>query len=442
MNRHAYKNLVKWKNSQHRKPLIMRGARQVGKTYLLKQFAEQEFQNYCYLNFEENDQLKDFFEGSLNPEQILKNLSLYLSKKIDPKTTLLIFDEIQECPNALTSLKYFNEQANEIAIVAAGSLLGVKLTRKKGFPVGKVNFLDLYPLSFCEFLDAMGKQTLNEYLQSINDFMPLPEPIHQQLVTLLKEYLFVGGMPEAVKRYIESSDLTIVQNIHKEILNAYLLDFAKHAPPHEIMRITTIWESIPTQLAKENKKFIFSVLRKSARAREYEGALQWLTDAGLIYKSFQVSVPRLPIDSYANQHIFKVFLFDVGLLGAMCRLAPQIILEGDALFTEFKGALTENFVAQSLKAKYDNKIYYWSSEGKAEVDFLVPIEKYIYPLEVKAGITSNNKSLRVYQQRNHPTHIARATLMNLKSDGDIHNYPLYMMEQFPLTPLSRRRERG
>jgi predicted AAA+ superfamily ATPase len=432
MKRDAYERLLSWKTSARRKPLVVRGARQVGKTYLLKEFAKKEYQDFCYLNFEENPTLKDFFNGNLNPQIIIQNLNLYLDKQIKPETSLVIFDEIQECPNALTSLKYFNEQANDIDIIAAGSLLGVKLVRDKGFPVGKINFLDLYPLNFFEFLDAIGKQKLREFLEKLKSFEPLPVPIHEQLISILKYYLVVGGMPEAVKTYIDTNDFYLVRSVHQEILNGYLADFAKHAPANEIMKITTIWESIPGQLAKENKKFIFSALSKSARAREYETALQWLTDAGLIYKSFHVSTPRLPINSYADKNIFKVFLVDVGLLGAMSQLMPKIIVEGDNLFTEFKGALTENYVAQELKAKFDDKLYYWTSEGRSEVDFVVAIDDQILPLEVKAGSRTKHKSLRVYQEKYDLPFVSRATLLNLNQDHDICNYPLYLIAKFPI----------
>lgn len=433
MKRDAYKQLLSWKTSPSRKPLVMRGARQVGKTYLLKEFATNEYENYCYLNFEENPAAKEFFSGNLNPQTIVQNISIYLDQPIKPESTLIIFDEVQECPNALTSLKYFNEEANDFAVVSAGSLLGVKLAGAKGFPVGKVNFLDLYPLSFFEFLDAIEKHKLRELLESLIHFEPLPIPIHEQLIGFLKYYFVVGGMPEAVKAFIDNNDFSLVRTVHQEILTGYIADFAKHAPANEIMKITTIWKSIPGQLAKENKKFIFSALRKGARGREYETALQWLTDAGLIHKSYHTSTPRLPLNSYANKNVFKVFLLDLGLLGAMSQLLPKVIVEGNELFTEFKGALTENYVAQELQVKYDDKLYYWTSEGTAEIDFLVPVEDQIFPLEVKANTTTKQKSLRVYQQKYQLPFVSRATLLNLKQDNDICNYPLYLIAKFPLS---------
>jgi predicted AAA+ superfamily ATPase len=434
MKRFAYNSLIEWKKSTRRKPLIMHGARQVGKTHLLKSFGKTEFDHCIYINFEEDPNFKNFFERNLNPKRILNELSLHLDRKIEPEGTLIIFDEIQECPNALTSLKYFNEDANEYTIVSASSLLGVKLEKNKGFPVGKVNFMDLFPLTFFEFLDAIDKSNLRQYLQGITSFEPIPEPIHQQLIENLKYYFFIGGMPEAVKTYAKNHDLKEVREIHKEILSAYLFDFAKHAPSSEVMKISMVWESIPSQLAKENKskKFVFSEINKNARAREFEIAIQWLTDAGLVLKSFNVSTPKLPLSGYADKNCFKLYLLDVGLLGAMSNLYPQIILEGDALFTEFKGSLTENYAAQTLHAHYKNNLYYWTSPGSAEVDFLVPIDRQIYPLEVKSGISTKSKSLAVYQEKYNPPVATRTNMLNLKWDGKIQNYPLYLMDNFPI----------
>lgn len=426
MKRDLYQKLLNWKKSLQRKPLVLRGARQVGKTYLLNEFGSNEFQSYLYINFEEKPEFKVFFEKNLDPQRIIKDLSLYLDQEISPHKTLLIFDEIQECPSALTSLKYFNEKANDYFIIAAGSLLGVKLSKNKGFPVGKVNFLDLYPLTFFEFLTAMGKDSLRRFLQEIATIEPISEPLHSQLVELLRIYTLLGGMPEVVKKYLETDNLIAARAIQIEVLKAYLLDFAKHAPSNEIMKITTVWESIPSQLAKENKKFIFTAMKASARGREYETAIQWLADAGLIYKSYNVSIPHLPLNSYADKNIFKVFLMDVGLLGAMSELPPKAVLEGDKLFTEFKGSLTENLVAQELKAVQQTGLYYWTSSGQAEVDFLITLEGKIFPLEVKAGNIGKQKSLRVYDQKYHPDYLLRTSLMNLNRDGII-NYPLYLI---------------
>jgi predicted AAA+ superfamily ATPase len=428
MDRDIYHNLLEWKISTRRKPLILRGARQVGKTYILQKFSKQEYNNYIYINFDEEPSLAQLFFGDLKPKNILQAMRIHFDQEIKPNETLLIFDEIQECPNALNSLKYFNEQANEFHIVAAGSLLGVKLANSKGFPVGKVNFLDLYPLSFFEFLDAVGKTKLRSYLESIHTFEPTAEPIHLELINLLKTYMFVGGMPEAVAYYSAKAQINEIRDIHKEILQAYVLDFAKHAPSNQVMKITTIWESIVNQLAKENKKFIFSAINKSARAREYETAIQWLADAGLIYKAYNVSTPKMPLAAYCDNKAFKIFLLDVGLLGAMGKIPPKIIINGDKLFSEYNGAVTENFVAQELIYK-QNSLYYWTSEGKAEIDFVVTHNNDIFPLEVKAGISKQKRSLHVYSQKYNPQLLLRASLMNLKKDGIIANYPLYMVNK-------------
>ncbi len=431
MKRNIYKKLEEWKQSPRRKPLILDGARQVGKTYSLKHFGKN-YKNIVYLNFEKDEKLSQYFEGTLDPKQLLKILSIHSELMIEPAHTLLIFDEIQECPKALNSLKYFCEEANEFHIVAAGSLLGVKTAGEKGFPVGKVNFLHMYPMTFFEFLSAKGQEQTRQFLEEYSTFAPIPNPMHEKLIQLLKFYLFTGGMPEAVKEYVKTENLGVVREIQSEILNSYERDFAKHAPPNEIMKITTVWTQIHRQLAKENKKFIFAAIRKSARGRDYEDAIQWLSDAGLIHKSYLVESPKFPLSAYADNNIFKIFLADVGLLGAQSNLSAKTIINGDLLFTEFKGALTENFVAQELIATKQKETYYWTSEGRAEVDFLIEEEQAIYPLEVKAGPSQKKKSLLVYNERYSPAKLIRATTMNLKHDGDIYNYPLYLISRFPL----------
>jgi uncharacterized protein len=433
MLRDAYNQLLQWKNSPRQKPLLVQGARQVGKTWLLKNFGQAEYEDVCYLNFEEVEAYKNFFTNTLDPQQILRNISVYIGKEITPNKTLLIFDEIQECPEAITSLKYFSEQASQYPIVAAGSLLGVKLSEKKAFPVGKVNFLDLYPLTFFEFLQASGQTELRNYLEKdIINTTPLPEPIHQKLIELLRTYMYTGGMPEAVKHYAETQNFQEVREIQIEILKAYSLDFAKHAPTIQTMRISAIWESIPKHLAKENKKFVFSAIKKSARGREYEIAIQWLLDAGLIYKSHNITKPHLPLEGYTDHQAFKIFLLDTGLLAAMCQLAPQTLLHGDEIFTEYKGALSENLVAQELVPVQNKKLYYWTSEGKAEVDFIVSDQSQVLPLEVKYGTSQKKKSLLVYEDKYKPKLLLRTSSMNLKKDGKICNLPLYFISRFDL----------
>ncbi len=430
MKRDLYKKLLQWKLSTDRQPLLLQGARQVGKTYLLKAFGNQEFKNICYINFEEMPECKIFFDRDLKPARILKDLTIYFETKLDTET-LIIFDEIQECPNALTSLKYFCEDAPEYFVAAAGSLLGVKLSKARGFPVGKVHFCHLYPLSFFEFLDAVDRPMLRAMLEEISICDPIAEPHHEQLIQLLKLYFIIGGMPKPVFRYVETEDLNFVRETQEDILKAYVHDFVKHAPSALVMKITQIWNSIPVHLGKENRKFIFSAIKKSARARDYEEALQWLLDAELIYKVRAIITPKIPLENYNDHESFKIYLFDVGLLTAMCRLPPRVIVGGNELFTEFKGSLTENYVAQSLKAATGSPLYYWSSDRDAEVDFVLEYDGQLFPLEVKSGTSTKAKSLLVYQEKYRPPFITRTSLMNLNQNGKVRNYPLYLISSFP-----------
>lgn len=432
MKRDIYQELEKWKKSERRKPLIINGARQVGKTYALKHFGKTSYEKIIYLNFERDEKLEGYFQKTLDPKQLIKILKIHTNTDIEPLSTLLVFDEIQECPKALNSLKYFCEEANEYHIAAAGSLLGVKTSQEEGFPVGKVNFLNLYPLSFFEFLSATNHEKARAFLEGCISCEPIPLPLHEKLMELLKVYLFVGGMPEAVAQYVKSENLNTVREVQLEILSAYEKDFAKHAPPNEIMKITTVWKQVHRQLAKENKKFIFAAIRQSARGRDYEEAIQWLIDAGLIYQSTLVETPKFPLSAYADTHTFKIFLADVGLLGAQSNLSPHVTIEVDLLFTKFKGSLTENFVAQELIAAKHRELYYWASAGTAKLDFLIEGDHNIYPLEVKAGSSQKKKSLLVYGDKYKPSKISRTTTMNLKYDGQIYNYPLYLIGRFLL----------
>lgn len=434
MERSFYSKLLQWKQSSLRKPLVLRGARQVGKTYILTDFAKREYEDHIYVNFDEDPHFSSLFTENLDPERIIKELGIYFKKTIKPHSTLIIFDEIQECPEALMSLKYFCEKKNDYHVATAGSLLGVKLT--KGFPVGKVNFLDLAPLCFFEFLQAVGEVELKIMLETLEQPKALSEIFHTKLTSLLKYYFIVGGMPEAVVTYLKTDNLEKVRVVQKEILDAYILDFAKHAPKEDVMKIMAVWNSIPNQLAKENKKFVFSAIRKSARAREFETSIEWLKSAGLILKANHISTPKLPLDAYSDKQVFKVFLLDIGLLGAMSKLDPRIILQRDQLFQEFKGAMTENFVALELQGKYFDELYYWTSEGIAEVDFIISTEQCIFPLEVKSGFSKKKKSLLVYDQKfskedNISQTLSRASLRNFAFDGKIINYPLYAIHLFP-----------
>lgn len=428
MKRKIMKKLCLWKNQSKRKPLILMGARQVGKTFVLKKFGENEYTNTVYINFEDSPHLCKLFDASLSPNVILKSLSIEFNIEIVAGKTLIIFDEVQECPNALNSLKYFCEDAPDQHIVAAGSLLGVKLVHVKGFPVGKVQFLTLYPLCFLEFLEAMNEIRLAEYVEELQKIEPIPPNLHEKLLSLFKEYLFVGGMPEAVAEYVDTKQLIKVREIQEAILNAYSLDFAKHAPEDQIMKINQVWGAIPNQLAKENKKFVYSAVREGARAKEFEIALQWLMEAGLIYKITQITTPKTPLSAYADLNIFKIYLVDVGLLGAMSRLTPKTILHGNDLFQEFKGSITENYMAQELiHSQYP--LYYWTSGGEAELDFVIEHEEFIYPLEVKSGQSTKKKSLQIYGEKYHPKVLIRASPKNLALDGHIFNCPLYLIEK-------------
>lgn len=426
MKRDIYDKLLEWKGSKRRKPLLLKGARQTGKTYTLKEFGNKEYENLCYFNFEEDPKLEGFFNENLKPSSIIENLSIYIGRKIRPTVDLIFFDEIQVSNNALNSLKYFEEQASAFPIVAAGSLLGVKLSTPKSFPVGKVNFLDLHPMTFLEFLDAVGKSEYRGLLEGLNKISPLPEPLHEELINLLRKYWFVGGMPEAVRYYSEQNDFSEVKKIHQEIINSYILDFAKHAPSSDIPKLTEIWNSIPPQLARENKKFMFSAVRKSARARDYEDALLWLDHSGLICRAFLLSVCKSPLSGYFDRSSFKVYLLDVGLLGSMANIPVAELSQGNALFNEFGGAFVENYVAEQLTSLLGTSLYYWKNEtGIAEIDFVCEKEKSVYPLEVKSGINVKSKSLKSFDDRFQPKLLCRTTLRNLKADGKIINIPLY-----------------
>jgi len=432
MDRNVSAQLANWQQSERRKPLVLQGARQVGKTHIVTEFGHTHYESLAYLNFEEMSDAASLFAGTLDPQVLLSKLENYLDAAIQHEKTLIFLDEIQACPDALNSLKYFNEKANEYHIIAAGSLLGVKLNNTRGFPVGKVNFLNMFPMTFFEFLEAIGKARLRDMLEEIKQIEPISEPFHSQLIELFKIYLFVGGMPEAVASYRDNKDYNQVREIHNEILRSYELDFSKHvASPNDTLKISTVWHSLPQQLGKENKKFIYTILRKSARGREYEVAIQWLIDANLICKVNQINTPAIPLKAYANPDIFKTYALDVGILGALCELKPQAVLKKTELFAMFNGALIENVVAQELTAAHQQQLYYWSSEGKAEVDFVMESNGKIYPLEVKSGFSKYKRSLLAYKEKYKPNLICRTSPRNLKLDADFVNYPLYLSCMFP-----------
>ncbi|MCK9413862.1 MAG: ATP-binding protein [Prolixibacteraceae bacterium] len=427
IERDIHRKLIEWKHAQTRKPLILQGARQVGKTWLLKTFGEEEFENVAYFNFDEQPDLKQFFAASKDVGRILQNLGLVNGKAILPGKTLIIFDEIQECNDALNSLKYFCENASEYAVACAGSLLGVTLSRGASFPVGKVDFLTVHPLSFSEFLSA-DDPSLASYLEQIVDISPIPDIFFNRLIEKFKMFFISGGMPEAVVALLEKQDVELTQQILKNILNSYTLDFSKHVENKDIPKIGFIWSSIPSQLARENKKFLYQSVKTGARAREYEDALLWLTQAGLLHKVFRNTKPSLPLSAYDDLTAFKTYMLDVGLLRRLSFLDPVAIKEGNRLFTEFKGALSENYVLQSLLRQFETPPRYWTSGNKAEVDFLIQHENAIIPIEVKSDSSVTGKSLTLYYKEFQPEIRIRYSLKNLKLDEGLLNIPLFMTD--------------
>jgi len=427
MYRAAMEDLMIWKDKPNKKPMIIRGARQVGKTWLMKEFGKIAFQDYVYINFENNRVMKELFSSDLDTRRIMTGVELYSGKKIDPSSTLLIFDEIQEVPQALTSLKYFNENAPEYQILAAGSLLGAALHQGTSFPVGKVDFTDLYPLSFSEFLQAMEYDSYVDLLQKSSfDMITI---FKLKYIELLKYYYYVGGMPEAVQSFAEKKDFQGVRDIQQRILDAYEQDFSKHAPNDVVPRIRMIWNSIPAQLAKENKKFMYGVLKEGARAKDFEMAVLWLCDCGLLHKVHRVTSPNLPLRAYEDIRAFKLFMVDVGLLSCMSRLRQETLLEGNSLFREFKGALTEQYVLQQLLTDKNLQINYWTNnQGNAEVDFLVDNGKCVIPLEVKAEENLHAKSLRVFVDKYHPALAVRTSMTDYREEEWLLNLPLYAIE--------------
>lgn len=424
MYREKMNELIDWKKSKNRKPLIIRGARQVGKTWLMKEFGERFYEKYAYINFDDNARMNALFEGEFDFEKILQGLKIESGVNIEPNNTLIIFDEIQEAPNALKALKYFCENANEYHIVAAGSLLGVAMHQGTSFPVGKVNFIDLTPLSFFEFLKALGEEELLKLLQQ-NDFQMI-NLFNEKYKNYLKLYFYIGGMPEVVKSYVEDKDLNEVRKIQKTLLLDYEQDFSKHAPSNIVPRIRQLWNNIPTQLAKENKKFIYGLIKEGARAREYEIALSWLIDCGLIYQVNRVNNCKVPLSAYQDFSAFKLYLLDLGLLGAMAGLDARTILEDNEIFNEFKGSLTEQYVLCQLKECTDLDAFYWSSDtGIAEVDFVVQIGKNNVPIEVKSSENLQAKSLKSFVEKYNTKINVRTSMSNYREEEWLCNIPLY-----------------
>lgn len=426
MRRFIIEKLKEWKESKYRKPLILKGARQVGKTYILKQFGEENYEGVAYFNFDHDEDLYNLFENTKDPKRILEQLAFIYGKAIMPEKTLIIFDEIQECQNALNSLKYFYEEANEYHIACAGSLLGIRLSHTS-FPVGKVEFLNMYPMTFSEFLLADNAQNLVEYMQSIEKIETIPDIFFNQLEEKLKAYYIIGGMPEAVNAWVNEKNMEIVNNIQENILLSYVSDFSKHTQKSEANKISLIWNSIPSQLAKENKKFLYQTIKEGARAREYEGALNWLNDANLIYKIYNLTKTDFPLKAYNDLSAFKIYMNDVGLLRKMAGLDSRIVVEGDRLFEKFKGAFTENYVLNMLNTTLDNTPNYFTFD-RNEIDFVIQNKNRIIPIEVKANKSTNNTSLTKYNEKFNNELSIRFSMKNLARDGKIINIPLFMIE--------------
>lgn len=425
------KQLLNWKNSPYRKPLILKGVRQVGKTWVLKEFGRRYYENTAYLNFDENEEYKQFFETTKDVNRILQNLMLVSGQKILQEKTLIIFDEVQDCPEVINCMKYFCENAPEYHVACAGSLLGIALAKPSSFPVGKVNFMQIDPMTFTEFLMANGDENLVDYLKTVDILEPIPNAFFNPLYEKLKMYYVTGGMPESVLMWTNARDVSAMQKALFDIIGAYERDFAKHPNVSEFPKVSMIWKSIPSQLARENKKFIYKAVKEGARAREYKDALQWLVDARLVHKIYRSTAPSLPVSAYDDLSAFKIYLVDVGLLRRLAMLAPTAFGEGNRLFTEFKGALTENYVLQTLLTQFEVVPRYWSqSNPPYEIDFLIQRDNDIFPIEVKSETNTTSKSLNKFKELfgDKVKLRIRFSLDNLKLNGDMLNIPLFMAD--------------
>ena len=424
MYRYKIEELKKWKESPTRKPMIIRGARQVGKTWLMKEFGKEFYEKCAYINFDDNSRMNKLFEEDFDLDRIIQGLKIESGVNIEPENTLIIFDEIQETPKALKALKYFCENAREYHIISAGSLLGVAIHEGTSFPVGKVDFMDLTPLSFFEFIEALGETELLKLLKN-NDF-PMIEVFNTKIKEYLKLYYYVGGMPEVVNAYATNKDLKEVRKIQKELLAAYEQDFSKHAPSNIVPRIRQLWNNIPTQLAKENKKFIYGLIKEGARAREYEIALSWLIDCGIVYQINRVNNCKVPLSAYQDFNAFKLYLLDVGLLAAMAEIDEKTLLDGNEIFVEFKGSLTEQYVLCQLKQCTDLNVFYWTADtGTAEIDFITQIRGKNVPIEVKASENLQAKSLKTFVQKYNTEINVRTSMSNYRKEDWLINVPLY-----------------
>lgn len=434
MERLVMSHLVDWKNSKYRKPLLLKGVRQVGKTWILKEFAKRRYKNIAYFNFDENPEYKQFFENTKDVDRILQNLLLASGERLtwdSPQDTLIVFDEIQECPNAINTLKYFSENTPHYHVACAGSLLGIALSKPVSFPVGKVDFLEIQPMTFTEFLMANGDENLVAYSNSLKSIEPLPEAFFNPLYEKLKMYFVTGGMPESVRSWTQDRDIDLVQRVLSNILGAYERDFAKHPNPTDFPKISLIWKSIPSQLARENNKFLYSAVKEGARARDYENALEWLCNANLAYKIYRSTALGLPISAYDDLSAYKLYMVDVGLLRRLSLLAPSAFGEGNRLFVEFKGALSENYVLQALKNQFEATPRYWAViNPKYEVDFITQRENDVFPMEVKSEANVESKSLKKYKEKygDKVKLRIRFSLNNLRLDDDLLNIPLFLAD--------------
>lgn len=431
MKRSLYTKLVDWKSRIGRKPLLLQGARQVGKTYLIKEFGRREYADTAYLNFERIPELGSLFDSSLDPKSLIASLSAAVGRKILPSTTLIILDEIQSSPRALTSLKYFCEEAPDYHVVAAGSLLGVSVGKTTSFPVGKVNFMTLYPMSFFEFMEASGENLLLEQLAQKWDTEAIPQVLHDKLLRMLRYFLFLGGMPEVVGHYLEHQNVEAVRHIQKDILNAYERDFSKYTSPSGAIRVSEVWRSTPSQLARVTKKFKYSEVQKGGRASRFESAIEWLRKSGLVHQVFNIKTPKLPLSGYADESRFKIYILDTGLLGAMLELSSRTIVVGETLFSEYNGAFVENFVVTELVKQGFEDFYYWTSASEAEVDLVFNHKENILPLEIKGGMSRRTKSLRAYAVKYNPPRVFRTSPRNFTRDADLTNIPLYAVSRLP-----------
>lgn len=428
MQRYALKHLINWKNKKNHKPLVIQGARQVGKTWLMQEFGKKYYEQVAYINFDVDVKSREIFDVDYDTERLIMDIGLATKTKINAENTLIIFDEIQECPRALTSLKYFRENAPQYDIIVAGSLLGVACHEGTGFPVGKVSFMNLFPLSFEEFLLAMGEGRFVELLNK-KDFKTI-KLFNNKYEKLLKQYCYVGGMPEIVQDFVENKDFESVRNLQKEILSAYEEDFTKHIPTNTVAKIRLLWKSIPAQLSKENKKFIYGAAKEGARARDFEAALSWLINSGLVYRVNKITKPDLPITAYEDFNSFKLFVLDVGLLGAMTDLQADTIIDGNRIFEEFKGAIAEQYVLQQFKTIKDLPVFYWSNEtSRAEIDFVIQIKSDVVPVEVKAERNLQAKSLKVYMEKFKPNYAIRTSMADYKKTDNLIDLPLYVIEK-------------